>query len=168
MKRTPSRPQSWHEGRRLRAFQLKQDGWKQCDIATALGVSEGAVSQWMQRARQGGATALRHTPAPGPSTRLESWQRLALCEMLSVGAEAFGFRGQVWTGRRVTALIAHTLGIGYHPGHVTRLLKQWGFTLQKPQQQAGQHDQAVIDQWRAETWPALKKKLRLKNGPSSV
>jgi len=44
----------WREARRFRAFSLKQEGWKQKDIAEALGVSESAVSQWMKRAREGG------------------------------------------------------------------------------------------------------------------
>ena len=44
----------WREGRRLRAFELKQQGWSQQRIAEALGVSKGAVSQWMKRARDGG------------------------------------------------------------------------------------------------------------------
>jgi transcriptional regulator with XRE-family HTH domain len=38
----------WREGRRLRAFELKQQGWTQQQIAEALGVSKGAVSQWMK------------------------------------------------------------------------------------------------------------------------
>jgi transposase len=44
----------WREGRRLRAFELKQEGWSQQEIAVALGVSMGAVSLWMKRAREGG------------------------------------------------------------------------------------------------------------------
>jgi predicted transcriptional regulator len=48
----------WREGRRLRAFELKQDGWSQQQIADVLGVSKGAVSQWMKRARQGGVLKL--------------------------------------------------------------------------------------------------------------
>lgn len=35
----------WREERRKRAWKLKEAGWKQNDIAAALGVSEGAVSQ---------------------------------------------------------------------------------------------------------------------------
>ena len=38
----------WREGRRLRAWELKREGWKQQEIADALGVSKGAVSQWMR------------------------------------------------------------------------------------------------------------------------
>jgi len=44
----------WREGRRLRAFELKQEGWSHQRIAEALGVSKGAVSQWMKRVREGG------------------------------------------------------------------------------------------------------------------
>jgi transcriptional regulator with XRE-family HTH domain len=49
----------WREGRRLRVFELKQEGWSQQHIAEALGVSKGAVSQWMKRARDGGGPSLR-------------------------------------------------------------------------------------------------------------
>lgn len=56
----------WLEGRRRRAWELKQQGWKQEDIARALEVTPGAVSQWMRRAREGGMGALHHPPAKGP------------------------------------------------------------------------------------------------------
>jgi hypothetical protein len=54
----------WREGRRLRAWELKQEGWKQRDIARALGVSKGAVSQWMKRAQQEGQAGPRCRPQP--------------------------------------------------------------------------------------------------------
>ncbi len=55
----------WREGRRLRAWELKQEGWSQQRIAEALGVSKGAVSQWMKRARQGGGVqALKRQTRP--------------------------------------------------------------------------------------------------------
>jgi predicted transcriptional regulator len=44
-------PTNWKEYRRFRAWELAQQGWKQCDIAVALGVTKGAVSQWLKRAR---------------------------------------------------------------------------------------------------------------------
>jgi transposase len=50
---------SWKEARRLQAWHLKQAGWAQRQIAEAMGVSEGAVSQWRQRARDEGPETLR-------------------------------------------------------------------------------------------------------------
>lgn len=51
--------QDWQEARRLRAWELKRQGWKQKEIAETLGVSQSAVSQWLQKARHGGTEALR-------------------------------------------------------------------------------------------------------------
>jgi len=43
----------WREERRKQAWKLKEEGWQQKDIAVALGVSEGAISQWLlPRARR--------------------------------------------------------------------------------------------------------------------
>lgn len=50
-----SKATDWREGRRLRAFELQQEGWSQQDIARALGVGKSAVSQWMKRAPGKGA-----------------------------------------------------------------------------------------------------------------
>ena len=76
----------WREGRRRRAWELAQEGWKQQDIAAALGVTPGAVSQWLKRAREQGAEALRRQPAPGRQPRLSAVGRRAGCEI--VGAPA--------------------------------------------------------------------------------
>src|SRR5215213_8633664 len=114
-----SQATNWREGRRLRALELKERGWKQSEIAEALGVSEGAVSQWMKRAREEGAQALRHKPPPGAPSRLSNEQRARLPELLAQGAEAHGFRGQVWTCERVAVLIRRQFGASYHPAHVS-------------------------------------------------
>ena len=52
-------PSDWREARRFRAFELKQKGWRQTDIAEALGVSDSSVSHWMKKAREGGKEALK-------------------------------------------------------------------------------------------------------------
>ena len=74
-------PPGWREARRFRAFELKQDGWKQIDIAEALGVSEGAVSQWMKKALRG---ARKRSKLPhGPAVRQNSPRRSVLKGFLS-------------------------------------------------------------------------------------
>jgi transposase len=112
---------TWKASRRLHAWRLQQQGWSQHQIATALGVSAGAVSQWMTRARDGGPEALRHRPHPGASRRLSPEQLARLPELLQRGAEVYGFRGQVWTRSRIAAVMQLAFGISYHPRHVGRL-----------------------------------------------
>jgi transposase len=147
----------WREGRRLRAWELREAGWKQATIAAALGVTPGAVSQWLKRARLGGRAALRRHPAPGPTPKLTAEQRACLPALLARGAEAFGWRGDVWTAPRVAVLIQEAFGVRYHPAHVSRVLRAVGWSPQKPRRRASQRNEAEIAAWFAERWPALKK-----------
>lgn len=148
---------NWREGRRLRALELHKTGWSQTKIAEALGVTHGAVSQWMARARQGGAEALRHRPPPGPTLRLTEAQRAQIPALLAQGAGSFGFSGEVWTTKRIAVVIHRTFGVRYHPAHVSRLVRALGLSVQKPSARATQRDGAAITQWYQERWPALKK-----------
>jgi transposase len=158
----------WREERRKRAWALKQQGWLQKDIAAALGVSAGAVSQWLKRAREaGGVEALARRPPPGMTARLSPEQRAQIPTLLARGAEAHGFRGDVWTAARVAEVIRRTFGVRYHRDHVSRLLRQLGWSRQQPVERARQRDEAAIRQWYEQRWPALKKGRRPKGAPSS-
>jgi transposase len=161
-------PHNWKEARRLQAWHLKQRGWSQRQIAEALGVSEGAVSQWMTRARKGGPEALRHRPSPGAPRRLSCEQLARLPDLLHRGAEAYGFRGAVWTRSRVAAVMRLEFGVTYHPAYVGRLPKAMRWSPQKPARRARQRDEAAIARWREETWPAIKGGLRPSSKPSSL
>lgn len=153
-----SQATDWREGRRLRAFELKQEGWNQREIARALGVTEGAVSQWMKRAtEEGGVKALKKRTSPGAPPRLSENQRVQLKELLARGTPAHGFRGEVWTCARVAKVIRKEFGVSYHPAHVSRLVRQLGLSLQKPMRRANQRDEEAIKHWKEERWPELKK-----------
>jgi transposase len=139
----------------MRALELKQQGWKQRDIATALGVTAGAVSQWLAAARAGGPAALRSRPVPGAPARLTATQRDLLPELLWHGAEAYGFRGAVWTCTRVAHVISRQFGVTYSKSQVSRLLAALNWTPQLPIERAIQRDEAAIAHWRVAVWPAL-------------
>jgi transposase len=161
-------PHDWKEGRRLRAWELWQQGWKQKDIAVALGVSKGAVSQWLTRAKAEGREGLRRHVAPGPQRKLTPERLEQLPQVLNQGAEAFGFRGDVWTTARVAEIIKREFGVQYHPAHCSRILRAIKYSVQKPIQQASQRDEVEISRWKDERWPALKKRPERKNAPSSL
>jgi transposase len=153
-------PFDWKEWRRLRAWQLQQQGWCQRDIAEALGASAGAVSRWLRAARQGGAEALRSHPAPGRTPKLTPEQKRLLPDFLWHGAEAYGFRGEVWTCGRLARVLQEEFGVRYHRGHVARLLRQLGWTPQVPITRAVQRDEEAIGRWRRDVWPALRRRAR--------
>lgn len=132
-------------------------GWSQRQITEALGVSQGAVSQWMKRAREGGPEALRHRPPSGAPCRLSAEPLARLSALLHWGAEAYGFRGQVWPRGRIAAVIRLACGVTYHPSPVGRLLKTLRWRRQKPARRARQRDEASLARWRQDTWPAINR-----------
>jgi transposase len=148
------------EWRRMQAWCLKQLGWKQRDIATALAASEGAVSQWLAVARREGPEALRSRSAPGPPAKLTADQRRLLPDFLWHGPEAYGFRGEVWTCARVAQVIREEFGVSYSKSQVSRILKDLSWTPQVPVSRAIQRDEEAIDHWRAEAWPALRRRAQ--------
>lgn len=143
--------------RRLQALHLKQQGWYQRDIAEAFGVSDVTVSRWLARARRDGPEALLSRPSPGPPSKLSAAQKHQIPEFLWHGAEAFGFRGDVWSCARITQVIQEEFGVRYHKGHVSRLLQELHWTPQVPIRRALQRDEEAIRRWRDEVWPELRR-----------
>src|SRR5689334_9681626 len=124
METASSAPHDWREWRRMRALELRQQGWKQRTIAAALDVSAAAVSQWLTAARRDGAAALRARPMPGAPRRLTAAQQQRLPDFLWHGAEAYGFQGEVWTCARIARVVQEEYGVTYSKSQISRLLRQ--------------------------------------------
>lgn len=144
----------------MRAWELSRGGWTQADIAAALGVGRPSVSRWLAAAEEGGPDALRSRLRPGPAGKLLPGQRYLIADFLWHGAEAYGFRGDVWTCERVAKVIFEEFGISYHKGHVARILQQIGWTPQVPITRAIQRNEEGTQRWRDDIWPRLKRRAR--------
>lgn len=165
---TDTVPQDWKEGRRLRALELHEQGWKPIRIAEALGVTRAAVSHWLKAAREGGRVALRRRPRGHPPPKLSAAQRTRLPDLRAKGAEAYDFIGAVWTTTRVAEVIRREFGVRYHPAHVSRVLRTIRWTVQKPIHRATQRDEAAITAFREERMPSLQVKPRRSSRLSSM
>ena len=151
--RTSDWKSDWKEARRFQALELKREGWTHAEVGEALGVTKMAVSKWMQAVRAEGETGLLARPHQGAAPKL-GWAELArLPELLAEGAEAYGFRGDVWTCARVAQLIKREFSVSYHRAHVSRLLKRLEWTPQKPAVYDSRRDEAEVARFRAEIWP---------------
>ena len=156
MKQSPGTvvAKKWREQRRERAFVLARQGWTQSQIAQALGVSQAAVCRWLAAGPvHDGRGERRGRPA-----RLAAEHLRLVPDLLSHGAEVWGFRGGVWTCARVAAVIQEEFGVRYSPSQVSRLLKALEWTPQQPIERASQRDEVAIAAWRAQRWPELKKR----------
>jgi transposase len=63
----------------------------------------------------------------------------------------------MWTLQRVAEVIEAETGIAYHPGHVWRLLRQMGWSRQRPARRAIERDDEAIANWVKNDWPRVKK-----------
>ena len=75
------------------------------------------------------------------------------------GAMAHDFGTELWTLKRVRALIERLYGVRFSEVHVWRLLGAMGFSSQKPDRRAIERDETAVLAWKRKTWPALKKSV---------
>lgn len=143
--------------RRFKALALFRKGERQASVAHSLKVSRQSVSRWYHDWRSGDAKALRGATRAGRKRRLQQNQ-LALVEReLLRGAGAYGYPSDLWTLPRVARVIEELTEVRYHPGHVWRVLRRMGWSLQRPALQARERDEEKIRQWKSRTWVRVKK-----------
>ena len=154
------------EQRRLRAARLLEKGVSQSQVARQVGVHRQSVSRWAQQLEKEGRPGLEQAGRAGRKPRLSAADLERIENALKRGPEAFGYDTGLWTSARVAQLIEQECGITYHPGHVWRLLRQLGWSCQRPTGRALERDEKAIAQWKRKRWPEIKKKPK-KRGESS-
>ena len=155
------------ERRRMRAARRFEQGETQAEVARRLRVSRTTAMRWAQAWEAEGSEGLRAAGRAGRKPRLSSDQLDQVEQALLEGPLAFGYRTELWTLPRVAELIQRITGVRYHPGHVWRVMRQLGWSLQKPTTRARERDDEAIARWVKSTWPAVKKTPRAAGRRSS-
>jgi transposase len=156
--RRPGSQSDWEKLRLIAANMFEQELASDV-IAASLHVDDQTVRRWRRMFRAGGADALRARKHAGRPPRMSAAQKQQLCQLLLSGPGACGFVKYLWTQQLIADLIAREFGISYHHDHVGLILKDLGFTHQKPMRRARERDEARIQAWRTTQWPALQKKV---------
>jgi transposase len=145
------------QARRLRGAELFAAGVHQAEVARQLGVSAQAVSVWHRRWQASGTDGLRSKGPSGPVPRLSDAQLAEIEQVLLKDPTANGFVGELWTLERIALVIWRLTSMRHHPAHVWALLRhRLGWSVQRPVRRAAERDQAAIDRWVKERWPAIK------------
>jgi transposase len=146
------------EKRRLEVIRYLAEGLNNREIGHRLKVANQTVSRWRKEYQAGGKKALRQAGRAGRKPLLTAEQNKQLVRKLIVGPEKLGYRTPLWTCERVADLIEQEFQVRYHAGHVWRILRQLGWSPQRPVGRALERDEAAIEQWKKKTWPGIKKK----------
>ena len=149
------------EQRRLAAAQdLLEGEMSQVEIAEKHGVTPSAVSKWKSTLEEDGIEGLKSTNEDGnqgPDSALDEQDREQLVEVLEEGAQAHGWETDLWTSKRVAALIEREFGIEFTRRHCSRILRELGYRPVKPRAEAAEKDPEEKQRWLEEEAEQLKK-----------
>jgi transposase len=134
------------------------------EVALAVGVARQTVYTWKRLLDEGGIDALRAVPERGRPAQLDEQQLAALRATLLQSPTSQGFGTELWTLKRVGAVIERLHGVRFGQTQIWRILGSLGFSPQKPEKRAIERNDEAVRSWKRSTWPALKKKPTEKAG----
>jgi transposase len=155
------------EKRRMQAARLLEKGYSQSEVARRVGAHRQSVSQWAAELHTNGRAGLKQAGRAGRKPRLSAEDLRQIERGLKRGPEALGYETSLWTTTRVAHLIEQECGVVYHPSQAWRILRQLGWSCQRPSGRALERDEEKIRQWKQKRWPEIKKKRAGKAAPSS-
>ena len=145
------------EKRRMQAARLLDKGYSEADVARRVGVHRQSVNRWAKQLAENGRVALKKVGRAGRKSRLSETQLQRIETVLKAGPEKLGYDTGLWTTGRIGHLIEREFGIRYSKGHVWWVLRQLGWSCQRPVGRALERDEDKIRSWKRERWPKLKK-----------
>lgn len=144
----------------MRGVKMLEDGWRQVQVAQALGVGERQVRRWSKRFRRGGWKALqkqRRGRRPGEQETLSASQQQRVVDAIrSKSPDQLRIPVLLWMRSSVQDLIEEWFGVRLEVGTVGRYLRRWGFTLKRPTRRALEADPVVVEAWLSEVYPQIK------------
>ena len=148
---------SCKEASARRADAAKGQGLRR-EIALAVNVARQTVYTWKALLDEGGIDALRAVPGRGRPAKLDESQLAGVRAAILRSPTEHGFGTELWTLKRVGAVIERLHGVRFSQAHVWRILGSLGFSAQKPEKRAIERNEDAVRSWKRSTWPTLKKK----------
>ena len=146
------------ERRRKKAARFFEKGKTQSEVALKLGVTSEATRQWYDAWKKRGIKGLQSKGAPGPRPKLTPAKTQKVIKALLKGPQASGYATNMWTLKRIAAVIKKVAHVSYHQGHVWHILGSLGWSCQKPKTRAKERNEVAIRTWKRVIWPAIKKR----------
>lgn len=157
LQREAERDGQYRVARRIHAVLLNHQRHTSGEIAELLGAPRSKVSLWLGRYESYGWEALLEGHRCGRPKELTAPQLSQLEGVIDSGPIAYGFSSGVWTSPMIARVIQEEFNVHYHPGHVRKVLKALGFSVQRPRRQLAKADPTEQDRWQRYTYPKLKK-----------
>lgn len=148
------------EDRRMRASALFRQGKSQAEVARILQVSRQSTSSWFALWKKYGRRGLREAGRAGRKPKLDPINLKRLERALLRGPQTYGYSNALWTLERIAHVVERLFHVHYHPGHVWKILRQLGWSCQRPVRKAKERNETLIQRWIQVEWPRIKKKQK--------
>ena len=144
---------------RRQAMRLVGNGKSKTEVADLLGVGRSTVSRWFSRYKDGGWAALRKRKrgrAFGTDRLLDKAQEQEVQKtIVDKMPDQLKMAFALWSRRAVQQLVMDKYGIRYTLQGIGKLLKDWGFTPQRPAKRAIERNDEAVRKWKDEEYPQL-------------
>lgn len=145
------------ERRRRLAVRRFEAGQSIAEIAEFLEVTPRSVQRWVA-AGPSHSRALRGRPVSGRPPKLDHTQIKTVRRWLRQSPQEFGFSTDLWTAKRLTALVRQAWDIAFNTRYFCDWLGRHGYSPQKPERVPRERDHEAIRGWCRTEWPRLQKK----------
>lgn len=142
---------------RLNAGKLFQKGASQAEVARRLKATPTAVNYWHNAWKDRGIKGLKSKGHTGFASKLTEEKRMLFKGAILKGPLEYGYQTNLWTLPRLSAVLRRVSGFRCSDVWTWHIVRNLGFTPQKPQVKARERDEKVIAEWKAKTLPGLKK-----------
>lgn len=142
---------------RIQGILMSLDGHATGEIADHLKVHRSTVPLWIDQWNRYGKEGLLEGHRSGRPATLSGEERERLRDILDSGPVAYGLQTGIWTSPLVRQVIEGEFGPRYHAGHVRKLLRQLGYSVQRPTTRLVQADVEQHRKWVRYTYPNFKK-----------
>lgn len=126
-------------------------------VAQAFGVDRATLYRWMQSYQLEGDSGLYRKPGSGRPRILEALTEVELRRIILCPASDFGYETDLWTSKRVQAVIADRHQIQVSTDTIWRRLRGAGLTYQKPERQYFELDERAREAWARREIPRIRR-----------
>lgn len=142
---------------RQRAIDALERGMSIGLVATAFGTDRKTIYRWLQRYRSEGDRGLDRKPGSGRPRILEALTESELRSVILRPATELGYETDLWTIKRVQAIIEDRYEIRISKDTVWRRLREAGLTYQKPERQYYEIDESARQAWARTEIPRIRR-----------
>ena len=146
---------------RIRAVQRVQDGESPEEVIKTLGFSRACIYNWLARYRGGGWHALQSGKQSGRPKKLTGIEIAWIYNTVrDKDPQQLKLPFALWTRKMVADVIKKKFGIKLSLTSVGRLLRQLGFSPQKPLHRTYQQNPEAVADWKNNTFPEIRKRAK--------